>query len=162
MAEHSPLGALARGVAAGVVATAAMTGYQELVARLRGQDSGGQPETWEEAPAPAQVGKRIVSGVFDKQVTLDRVDALTKAMHWTYGVTWGGVYGLVQGTIAARALPAGLGLGASVWGMSYAQLVPMGVYEPPWRYPAKELAIDLSYHLVYGVAAAAAYEALSR
>ena len=82
-------------------------------------------------------------------------------MHWTYGVGCGAAYGLVQGTIAAPPIRAGAAFGASVWGLSYAQLVPMGIYEPPWRYPAKELAIDLSYHLVYGVAAAAAYEALA-
>ena len=45
--------------------------------------------------------------------------------------------------------------------MSYAQLVPMGIYEPPWKYPAKELALDLSYHIVYGITAAIAYEKLS-
>jgi hypothetical protein len=162
MAEHSPLGAVARGLAAGAVATAAMTGYQDLVARMHGRESSPKPRAWKDAPAPAQVGKRIVSGVFDKQVTLDRVGLLTNAMHWTYGVGWGAAYGLVQGTIGAPPLRAGAALGASVWGLSYAQLVPMGIYEPPWRYPAKQLGIDLSYHLVYGVAAAAAYEALSR
>ena len=32
--------------------------------------------------------------------------------------------------------------------MSYVQL---GLYEPPWKYPPTQLALDLSYHLVYGV-----------
>ena len=45
--------------------------------------------------------------------------------------------------------------------MSYAQLVPMGIYEPPWRYPVRELATDLSYHLVYGSAVAEAFGALN-
>jgi hypothetical protein len=36
------------------------------------------------------------------------------------------------------------------------------VYQPPWKYPAKELAVDLSYHVVYGLAVAAAYAALDR
>ena len=44
--------------------------------------------------------------------------------------------------------------------MSYVELVPMGLYEPPWKYPAKSLAKDLSYHLVYGVALAGAYKLL--
>jgi hypothetical protein len=162
MAQTSPLGAVGRGLAAGVAATAVMTGYQLLVQRLRDQDSGPKPRAWKDAPAPAQVGKRIVSGVFDRQIGLERVGLLTNVMHWAYGTGWGAAYGLVQGTIRAPALSAGLGFGASVWGASYAQLVPMGIYEPPWTYPPQELAIDLSYHLVYGVAAAAVYEALSR
>ena len=38
----------------------------------------------------------------------------------------------------------------------------MGIYKPPWKYSPATIALDLSYHLVYGVATAAAYEAISR
>ena len=44
----------------------------------------------------------------------------------------------------------------------FATLVPLGIYEPPWKYPPKELAIDLSYHLVYGLGVAGAYRLLER
>jgi hypothetical protein len=54
----------------------------------------------------------------------------------------------------------GIAFGTGVWGAGYAELVPLGVYKPPWKYPAKELAVDLSYHVVYGLAVAAAYAAL--
>jgi hypothetical protein len=54
-------------------------------------------------------------------------------------------------------LVRGLRLGVAAWTASYAQLVPLGLYEPPWRYPAEELALDLSYHLVYGAAVAEAW-----
>lgn len=47
--------------------------------------------------------------------------------------------------------------GAGVWASSYLQLVPMGLYEPPWRYSPTLLANDLGYHLTYGVAGASAY-----
>jgi hypothetical protein len=57
--------------------------------------------------------------------------------------------------------PSGLAFGAGVWAMSYVQLVPMDIYEPPSKYSTKELASDLSYHLVYGLAVAVAYEAIS-
>lgn len=161
MTQISPLGAIARGLAAGAVATAAMTGYQILVAKLRGQNEDKQPETWKDAPAPAQVGKRILTGVFHEQVGVDQADKLTNVMHWAYGTGWGAIYGLLQGTADAPPLPTGATFGAAVWGMSYAQLVPMGIYEPPWKYPAKELALDLSYHLLYGITAAIAYKQLS-
>ena len=47
-----------------------------------------------------------------------------------------------------------------MWAASYAQLVPLGVYSPPWEYPPATLAEDLSYHVVYGVGVATAYSAL--
>lgn len=48
--------------------------------------------------------------------------------------------------------------GTGVWLVSYLTLVPMGLYQPPWRYPPGELALDLSYHLAYGVGTGVAFE----
>lgn len=56
----------------------------------------------------------------------------------------------------------GAAFGEFVWAMSYVELVPMGLYEPPWRYPPKELAFDLSYHLVYGAGTGLAHRVVSR
>jgi hypothetical protein len=152
----TPLGALGRGLLAGIAGTAAMTAYQELLA-----DNGDSKKpTWEDAPAPAQVARRILKGLFHEDVSADRIPLLTNLMHWAYGTGWGGVYGLVQGTVRANPVLNGLLFGTSVWGMSYAQLVPMGIYEPPWTYPAKTVAKDLSYHLVYGLGVAAAFDGL--
>ncbi len=39
-------------------------------------------------------------------------------------------------------------------------MVPMGIYEPPWKYSAPVLTLDLSYHLVYGGATALAFAVL--
>jgi len=38
----------------------------------------------------------------------------------------------------------------------------MGLYQPPWKYSAEEVAMDLSFHLVYGVGVGAGYAALDR
>jgi hypothetical protein len=165
----TPLGALGRGLFAGLAGTTAMTACQELVGRLRSGTGGTSPharpsadgDPWEEAPAPAQVAKRLVEGLFQREVGPEHIRRLTNATHWTYGTAWGGVYGLLQGTMRANALPHGLVFGTGVWVMSYVQLVPMGLYEPPWRYPARTLAKDLSYHLVYGLGVARTFHALA-
>jgi hypothetical protein len=166
----TPLGALGRGVIAGLAGTAAMTVWQELLARLRSRESragtGGQPteetDPWQNAPAPAQVAKRLVEGLFQRSVGPEHIGLLTNVTHWAYGTAWGGAYGLVQGTLRVNALAHGLVFGTGVWVISYVELVPMGIYEPPWTYPARALAKDLSYHLVYGLGAAKAFEALAK
>ena len=67
----TPLRALALGLAAGLAGTAAMTGYQmprleaeeRAVRRERRRDGSGEssePQRWDDAPAPAQVGQRVV------------------------------------------------------------------------------------------------------
>ncbi len=157
----SPLGALGKGLVAGLVGTALMTGYQELVGRIRGEAGGKQPRRWRDAPAPAQVAKKVADAV-DQKVTLADTPKLTNAVHWSYGTSWGAAYGLVEGTFASRPLSHGVGFGSFVWGFSYATMVPLGIYEPPWKYPPKELALDLSYHVVYGLGVAGAYRLLER
>jgi hypothetical protein len=157
------MNALIRGVVAGVVGTGVMTAYQLAVAKLQGKPlSTPVPHRWADAPAPAQVAKKLADAVGEgRRFTREDVPLLTNVMHWLYGVGWGGVYGLAAGRSAPHPLLAGPGLGAGVWTASYAELVPLGVYQPPWKYPAKELALDLSYHLVFGLAVAGAYAALA-
>ena len=165
--EHpTPLGALGRGLVAGLAGTAAMTAYQMAVDRTRSamSDSSGADEkpmrNWGDAPAPARVAPRVLKGVFKVDVPLEKAPLLEHGMHWVYGTAWGGVYGLMQGTFRAPAAAHGLGFGALVWGAAYALMTPMGIYKEPWKYPPQELGIDLSYHLVYGLAVAEAYDAV--
>jgi hypothetical protein len=162
----SPLAALIRGLAAGVGGTAAMTAAQELDAKLQGsgadEQSADEPQDpWETAPVPAKVAKRIGEGVFHAEVSPDLIPVLTNVMHWGYGITWGGVYGLIQESAWSRPLRGGAAFGLAVWSLSYVQLVPMGLYEPPWKYGARELASEIGYHLAYGTGAAGAHRLLS-
>lgn len=166
---QTPLGAVARGLAAGAVGTALMTVAQELSAKLQSSggseqqgDAGSAPaDPWEQASMPAQVARRISEGVFHHEISPDKIPVLTHAMHWGYGTAWGAVYGMLQGTFGGRSVRQGVVFGAGVWAMSYVQLVPMGLYQPPWRYPAKDTAMEVGYHLVYGAGVAAAHHRLA-
>ncbi len=146
-----------------------MTAWQELAAKLKSSaDDVREPQEapqdpWEEASAPAKVAKRIGEGVFHKLVSPKLIPALTNGMHWGYGTGWGTVYGLVASSVrSAPGLKGGAAFGTVVWVMSYVQLVPMGLYDPPWKTPPQALALDLSYHLVYGTGVASAYRLLTR
>jgi len=154
------------GLVAGVAGTAAMTVWQELAAKLQSSDevSAEFPESsvdpWESAPAPARVAKLIGEGVFHLKVPAEKIGFLTNAMHWGTGTGWGAAYGLLAATRGRSTLREGLAFGTFVWLSSYAQLVPLGIYEPPWKYPLRVEALDLSYHLVYGGATAVAFAVL--
>ena len=153
-APPTPLGAVTRGLAAGVVGTAVMTLVQELSAKLQAPSDGAAPppqDPWAQASAPAKVGRRIIEGVFEHPVPPERIGLLTNVMHWAYGTGWGAIYGIVEGTFPGHSVRRGLLFGSGVWVMGYVQLVPMGIYELPWRYPAQDVALELGYHLAYGV-----------
>lgn len=149
---------IVRGVAAGLVGTAVMTAVQKLVG---GSGSSGEDETpsWENASAPAQVARKaLAAGGHDPPSSW--IPVLTNVMHWGYGTTWGVVYTLARGDHDASPVRRGLGFGAFVWATSYAQLVPLGIYEPPWAYDVKTVATDLSYHVAFGIGVAAAADVL--
>jgi hypothetical protein len=165
----TPVGAIARGLAAGTIGTAAMDAF--LFARYR--RDGGETRfsdwelskgitTWEDAPAPAQVGKRLFEGLFQTKLPATRVPLVNNVMHWGYGIANAAQYGIVAGSLPEPRIRYGAPFGATVWASSYVILPLAKLYEPIWKYDVKTLANDLSAHLVYGLATATAFRLLSR
>jgi hypothetical protein len=163
--RQSPLGALARGIAAGVAGTAALTAVQTATALRRGAGlkdavAPDPPDSWDEAPAPGQVGERLIRFAFARGVEPERANAVTTAVHWTYGAAWGGAFGLAQATFRRRPLAAGGAFALGVLAAAYTLLPAMGIYRKPWEYPPRTFAVDGGYHAVYGVTTALAFRAL--
>ena len=117
--------------------------------------------TWEQAPAPAQVGRRVVDGLFDVTLPPSRARLVNNVMHWGYGIVNGAAYGIVAESLPSPKIRYGLPFGATVWGSGYVILPAAKLYEPIWKYDPKTLADDLSAHLVYGLATATALRLLS-
>jgi hypothetical protein len=160
----TPLGAVLRGALAGAVGTLAMDLLWYRRYRRGGGDSGFAAwETsaglaaWEDAPAPAQFGKRLVESVLDRDLAPARARLVNNVVHWATGVGWGALLGLISGSVSRRSLWHGPAFGAGVWLQSYAVLVPAKLYQPIWEYDLETLAKDLSAHVVYGSAADGAF-----
>ncbi|MEX2586686.1 MAG: hypothetical protein WD602_01655 [Actinomycetota bacterium] len=162
--KTTPLGAVGRGLVAGAAGTAVM----DLVWYSRYRRGGGKDgfvdwefsggiDSWEEAPAPAQVAKRVTEGFLQKEVPVDRAPMMNNAVHWSYGMLWGALYGIAAGSLRKAPATYGLILGPIVWSGAYAILPLAKLYEPMWRYDAKTLAKDLSAHVAYGVGTAGAF-----
>jgi hypothetical protein len=166
MARRDSVGLATRGLAAGVVGTALMTAWQEVVAHFRRHSMPKvmrqDEDPWESAPAPAQVGRLAVKGVLRRDVPAKYIPLFTNAVHWGFGTSMGAAYGLLHGLLRRRPAVEGPLFGLGVWAQSYATLVPLGLYKPPWHYPARTIAKDISYHLVYGAGTAAGYRLLER
>ena len=142
-----------------------------LFARYRGSggdssfgkwESSAGVTSWEEAPAPAHVGKRLVEGLFGIELAPSRARLVNNVMHWAYGILNGAQYGIVAESLPTTRIRYGLPFGTAVWASDYVILPAAKLYEPIWTYDVKTLANDLSAHLVYGLATAAALRLLSR
>ncbi len=156
---------IAFGALAGAIATVAM----DLVWYGRYRRGGGEdgPLAWEfagsvdsfdEASAPGQVGKRLANTV-GIELPDSAAGTTTNAMHWLTGAG----YGIAHAVLLAGRPPllGGVATGVGAVANSYATLGAMGIYEPIWRYDIDTLAKDISAHLVFGVATSFAYRALS-
>lgn len=164
----SPLGAVTRGLVAGAVGTAAM----DLLMYSRYKRGGGEQglvewesaaglDDWDEAPAPAIVGQRVVEGVFQVKLAPHWARATNNVTHWATGILWGAQHGIVAGSARTPRAWHGLVLGTAAWSSSYVVLPLAKLYQPIWEYDAKTLAQDYSAHLVYGAAAGLTFRMLA-
>jgi hypothetical protein len=71
----TPLGAVVRGLVAGATGTAAIEALLYATYRRGHGEEGFEPwesssglDSWERAPAPAQVGKRLVEGLLTREL----------------------------------------------------------------------------------------------
>jgi hypothetical protein len=164
----TPLGAVIKGALAGMAGTLAMD-----LAMWADYRRGGGPDAflpWETsaglasydgAPAPAQVGRRIVEGYLQKELPPSTARPVNNAMHALTGTQWGVVHGILAGTSGRSGPLSGVRTGLVAWLSSYGLLTPAGLYEPIWTYPPPVLAKDAAAHLVYGLTTAATFRLLA-
>lgn len=158
------LGTIVKGAVAGAVGTLAM----DAVWFRRYRDGGGEQgfadwefatdtTSFEDAAAPGKVGQRVAekAGV---DLPDETAGLTTNVVHWLTGVGYGIGHALSQhrrGVVTGGVLT---GVGAFL--NSYASLGALGIYEPIWEYDRETLAKDLTAHLAFGLATAAAFRAL--
>lgn len=146
---HGFVSAALLGLAAAAVGTAAMTSAQKWAYGLTGSEG---------SEAPREVGEMILARLGVK-VKKEQRPALNTAMHVLYGTCWGLPFGLAFGRGRPPGPAKGAVLGLNVWLASLVELPALGLAPPPWQQSPAALAQDLGFHLVYGTATAAAYEA---
>jgi hypothetical protein len=156
-----------RGVAASAVGTLAMDDSLYLRYRHDGGktsfpawESSDGLTTWDNAPAPARVAKKLLEDVLGRDIPPRYARFLNNATHWGMGLATGAAYGLLVGARGSKVW-YGVPFGAAVWAGGYVVLPQLGVYEQIWKYDLETLAKDLGAHLVFGTATTAAYGLLS-
>ena len=160
----STLDPILRGVAASAFGTLAMDAWLYRGYRRDGGkadfpawESSEGLVSWEDAPAPALLAKRLLEGVLKHEVTPRYARLLNNATHWGFGLATGAGYGLLLGSRREPKVWYGAPFGAAVWAGGYVVLPLLGLYKPIWKYDLETLRKDLSAHLVFGIATAAAF-----
>jgi hypothetical protein len=162
----SPIGALARGLVAGALGSAAQDLFFRLTrkiepARLEGAFAPPERDQIEEN-ATETVARRVMEGLLQRPLSPAGKARGAIVVHYAFGAALGGMYGLLRETTPALRTPLGtLAYGFGAWMVGDNLVIPtfrLGGW--PQAYPLKTHAYALGAHLVYSVAVAASYEAL--
>lgn len=143
-------GAVGRGLAAGLVGTAAMTVSSSLESKVRDRGSS-------DTPAEAVSAVLGTEGFED-----DHAKARTNQLaHWGYGTGLGAVRGLLDAVGLGRNV-ADVVFHGIAWGAEQTMLPTLGLAPPVTQWEASEVATDLTHHSVYSLTTNATYRWLSR
>jgi hypothetical protein len=137
---------IGKGLAAGILGTAAMTVSSTLEAKLRNRGSSSAPVD----AASAVLGIETFSSDQAEQ-------RFGQLVHWGYGTQWGAVRGLLR-SLGFGPNTATVLHGAVVYGTEQAMLPALDVAPPATEWGVKEIAIDAFHHTVYVMATASVYE----
>jgi uncharacterized membrane protein YagU involved in acid resistance len=97
--------------------------------------------------------KQPTDALAERIVSEDKKTAMSQAIHWGYGIFWGGVYGILRREYPAVAKAFGLpfGVGLTIFGEGL--LLPSaGLSAPAHKYPASTLVRDVAAHWAYAAA----------
>lgn len=148
---------LLTGAAAGAVGTVALnaTTYADMTLRARSGSS-----------VPDEVAGRIAESVGldlgDEETAANRKSGLGALMGYVNGVGVGAVYGVLRPAFGKNvSVPwAAVGLTLVSTAGTDAPIAATGVSDPT-TWPLSSWAMDLGFHLAYGLATATAYEAFA-
>lgn len=142
-----PLLGLFAGIAAGVVASAAMVAFQSAAARLVPSDGS------DEDPATVKAADRVSQVATGEPVAEPHRAAAGQAVHFLVGATLGGIYGVLAEYRPAtrRGFGGAYGLVTSVL-LDETALPAAGLGAAPWQASLASHGYGLASHMVYGIA----------
>ena len=160
-------GAIA-GLVGGAVGTLVLAGYWKALNATLGKDlrkqkarTPGALDDMAVGPtlkkpgetAPAAVGRVAYEAATGDAPARDRKEQLSHAVHWSYGIAQGGLYGAVRGDARPPDPIGGAVFGTALWGFSELGLPALGLAKGPTAQPPSSHLAQLGAHLVYGLAA---------
>jgi putative membrane protein len=146
MAKPRPLLGLFAGIAAGLVASAAMAAFQAQAEKLL-------PENDSDAdPATVKAADKASEAIIDAPVPEPYREQAGQAVHYVTGAVLGGIYGLITEYKPEASAGFGSAYGIATSALLDEAAVPAaGLAPAPDETPAATHAYGAASHLVYGM-----------
>lgn len=154
-------------MAAGVAGSLAQNLFFRVTKRITPKNSPNafdKPEPQQNDETATQtVARRVVEGMAQRGPITHKQTA-AEAVHYAFGGAWGGIYGLLAGSVpAVCSLRGGIAFGLGIWLVSDNLLLPsFRLAAWPTAYPVNTHIYAMAAHAVYGGAAYATFASLER
>ena len=148
MPEPRTFATVSKGFIAGVIGTAAMTASEKLEQAWTGR---------EDSTIPTEVGALVVKP--ELQTGAD-AQQLGQAVHWTHGITWGAIRGLLAMAPLSASTASALHY-VSLWTSDATLYRVLGIEPLPHKWERQALLADLFHKLVLSGVTSAAFLALT-
>lgn len=139
--------AVAKGMAAGLVGTVAMTVSERIEMAVTGREA---------SDVPGQVGAKLLGRQPETAAEMQR---LSTRVHWAHGVLGGGLRGVLE-RAGVDGSAASVAHFAALWGGDATLYAALGIAPAPWDWSEEELAADLLHKGVYAAVTGVVYDAL--
>jgi putative membrane protein len=140
-----PFIGLMAGIAAGLVASAAMAAFQAHASKLIDQDEEGDPATVKAADA-------VVEAATGHSVAAPHREASGQVVHYITGAVLGGIYGVLTEYRPEASAGFGGAYGVATSALLDEAAVPaMGLAPAPDEVPAETHTYGIASHLVFGL-----------
>jgi uncharacterized membrane protein YagU involved in acid resistance len=97
-----------------------------------------------------KLAREISREVFGVKLSREQKAALGRAIHWSYGIFWGGAYGVLRRRLRGASWGAGLPFGVAFSLFGNALMLPMMKLTPPARkFPLSSQLRGVASHYAY-------------
>jgi hypothetical protein len=172
MSENmTPLGAIVRGITAGIGGTLILSMSMKEVPSLlekagidlpsdtRKSGAGGGRHA---AKPVERLAGKLASDVFEKDLDRKQKQVGGQVLHWAYGLGWGAFYGIMRGSLPFPGIVQGAVL-AGIMGVTAATVIPSMRLTPPLdEIPTERKALQQTYILFYAWTTALIFGLLTR
>jgi hypothetical protein len=162
---QSPLSAIVKGAIAGAAGTWAMGEAMSRAPQLLQRAGYRLPDA---PPGPAapdtpteEVAERLAEGLAQDEIDEGTKQTAGQVVHWSYGMSWGAAYGVLQATLKLPTLPGGALFGAGVGYFGERVMPALRLQNPPERNPRAVNLVQMGAHVVYGIAVALTWRVLN-
>lgn len=151
------------GMIGGVLGTMAMEKIAGMLYKVESEEKKKIEESLRKEPPYEVMARRISENIFGIELSDDNKSRFGRVIHWGYGITWGGLYGVLHDRVPALSKAAGLpfGIAFSLIGDEALNTL-LKLTPPPQAFPIDAHVRGLVAHLTYTATADGVYYVLRK